>query len=108
MVASRQYPIAPNLILANPPYVRHHHLQRNDKERLQSLAYQMAGVRVNGLAGLYVYFLLLATAWMGRGRLRRLEQLNEYAEAVLLDLRWLRHYGFPPLDVPTTYGGLSR
>ena len=24
------------------------------------------------------------------------------------DLRWLRHYGFLPLDVPTTYGGLSR
>ena len=24
------------------------------------------------------------------------------------DLRWLRHYGFAPLDVPTTYGGLSR
>ncbi len=24
------------------------------------------------------------------------------------DLRWLRHYGFPALDVPTTHGGLSR
>jgi phenylalanyl-tRNA synthetase alpha chain len=24
------------------------------------------------------------------------------------DLRWIRHYGFSPLDVPTTYGGLSR
>jgi phenylalanyl-tRNA synthetase alpha chain len=24
------------------------------------------------------------------------------------DLRWLRHYGFAALDVPTTYGGLSR
>jgi len=24
------------------------------------------------------------------------------------DLRWLRHYGFLPLDVPTTYAGLSR
>ena len=24
------------------------------------------------------------------------------------DLRWLKHYGFVPLDVPTTYGGLSR
>jgi phenylalanyl-tRNA synthetase alpha chain len=24
------------------------------------------------------------------------------------DLRWLRHYGFAPLDVPTTYAGLSR
>ena len=24
------------------------------------------------------------------------------------DLRWLRHYGFVPLDVPTVSGGLSR
>lgn len=55
---------APNLILANPPYVRHHHLPREDKVRLQRLTLQMTGVEVNGLAGLYVYFLLLATAWM--------------------------------------------
>ncbi len=24
------------------------------------------------------------------------------------DLRWLRHYGFPALDIPTLHGGLSR
>jgi hypothetical protein len=59
--------VAPNLILTNPPYVRHHHLGRHDKERLQALAFRLAGVRVNGLAGLYVYFLLLATAWMEDG-----------------------------------------
>lgn len=57
----------PNLILANPPYVRHHHLNRDEKKRLQSLTYHLTGVRVNGLAGLYVYFLLLAMAWMEDG-----------------------------------------
>ena len=57
----------PNIILANPPYVRHHHMDRADKERLQDLTRQMTGVDVNGLAGLYVYFLLLATAWMEDG-----------------------------------------
>lgn len=67
IVASSGCPVAPNLILANPPYVRHHHLDREDKERLQALVYQMAGVKVNGLAGLYVYFLPLATAWMEEG-----------------------------------------
>jgi adenine-specific DNA-methyltransferase len=67
IVAESGRPVAPNLILANPPYVRHHHLQREEKERLQALAYQMSGVNVNGLAGLYVYFLLLATAWMEDG-----------------------------------------
>jgi len=67
IVASSRRPIAPNLILANPPYVRHHHLEREDKERLQVLTHRMTGVEVNGLAGLYVYFLLLATAWMDEG-----------------------------------------
>lgn len=64
VVANGSRPLAPNLILANPPYVRHHHMDREDKERLQRLAFKMTGVEVNGLAGLYVYFLLLATAWM--------------------------------------------
>jgi adenine-specific DNA-methyltransferase len=67
IIAGSNLPGAPNLILANPPYVRHHHLRREDKERLQALVYQMAGVRVNGLAGLYVYFVLLATTWMETG-----------------------------------------
>jgi adenine-specific DNA-methyltransferase len=64
IVASKLIPQSPNLVLANPPYVRHHHLDREEKIRLQALAKQMTGVEVNGLAGLYVYFLLLATAWM--------------------------------------------
>jgi len=67
LVADGLRPPAPNLILANPPYVRHHHIDRGDKERLQRFAYKMTGVEVNGLAGLYVYFLLLATAWMEDG-----------------------------------------
>lgn len=54
----------PTVVLANPPYVRHHHMGREDKERLQALVSKMTDVDVNGLAGLYVYFLLLATAWM--------------------------------------------
>lgn len=67
VVANGSCPPAPNIILANPPYVRHHHMSREDKERLQALTFKMTGVEVNGLAGLYVYFLLLATAWMEEG-----------------------------------------
>jgi hypothetical protein len=67
VVANGSRPSAPNVILANPPYVRHHHIDREDKERLQHLAHMMTGVEVNGLAGLYVYFVLLATAWMENG-----------------------------------------
>ncbi|HJT20218.1 MAG TPA: hypothetical protein VJ746_07095 [Nitrospira sp.] len=67
LVASSLRPSSPNLILANPPYVRHHHLAREDKERLQALVYRMTGCEISGLAGLYVYFLFLATAWMTDG-----------------------------------------
>jgi hypothetical protein len=67
IVANSSCPRSPNLILANPPYVRHHHIDRPDKERLRQLAHTMTGVKVSGLAGLYVYFLLLATAWMEDG-----------------------------------------
>jgi adenine-specific DNA-methyltransferase len=67
LVATGSCQPAPNIILANPPYVRHHHMNREDKERLQGLTFKMTGVEVSGLAGLYVYFLLLATAWMEDG-----------------------------------------
>lgn len=36
IVASGASPPAPNFILANPPYVRHHHLEREDKVRLRT------------------------------------------------------------------------
>ena len=54
----------PNLILANPPYVRHHHLGPEQKARLRQLVRQETGVHINGLAGLYIYCLLLATSWL--------------------------------------------
>lgn len=58
-----------NLILTNPPYVRHHHIAADDKDRLRSLAYRLAGVRPSGLSGLYCYFLLLTHAWMTKNAL---------------------------------------
>jgi predicted RNA methylase len=67
IIAGNRRPVSPNLILTNPPYVRHHHIERQDKERLQGLTQRMADVKVNGLAGLYVYFLLLATEWLDDG-----------------------------------------
>ena len=57
-------PQRPNLILTNPPYVRHHHIPAQRKAELQSLVAEMTGLRVNGLAGFYVYYLMVATEWM--------------------------------------------
>lgn len=64
IVAGETCPPAPNTILTNPPYVRHHHLAREEKDRLLRLVLRMTGIKLSGLSGLYVYFLLLATAWM--------------------------------------------
>ncbi len=52
------------LVLANPPYVRHHHLGRERKVELQEKTLARLGFKVSGLSGLYVYFLLLAHDWM--------------------------------------------
>ncbi len=42
-------------------------MSREDKARLQAQTVRLTGFEVNGLAGLYVYFLLLATSWMEDG-----------------------------------------
>ncbi len=57
----------PNLILTNPPYVRHHHLEQEDKLRLKGIASAIAGMEVSGLAGLYCYFMILAHEWLADG-----------------------------------------
>ncbi len=53
-----------NLLICNPPYVRHHHLSVVEKSRLQKLAQRMTGVKLGGLTGLYCYFLLISHRWM--------------------------------------------
>ena len=56
----------PNLIVCTPPYVRHHHIPRQGKVRLQERTREAAGVSLNGLAGLYCYFLCLCHEWLAR------------------------------------------
>lgn len=56
-----------NLLIANPPYVRHHHLSREAKDELAGRLGRATGLKLSGLAGLYCYFLLLSRAWMARG-----------------------------------------
>lgn len=56
-----------NLVICNPPYVRHHHLRNGDKARLQFLTQHAAGMKLSGLAGLYCHFLGLSHSWMAQG-----------------------------------------
>ena len=53
-----------NLLICNPPYVRHHHLSRDEKRSLQKTTRLLANVNLSGLSGLYCYFLCLSYAWM--------------------------------------------
>jgi adenine-specific DNA-methyltransferase len=58
-----------DLVICNPPYVRHHHLGRSAKTRLQRRSMQATGLHLSGQAGLYAHFVLLTHAWMSRGAL---------------------------------------
>ncbi|WP_168397991.1 Eco57I restriction-modification methylase domain-containing protein [Acinetobacter indicus] len=51
-----------NLILANPPYVRHHYIP--NKLELGIKVFDEIGIKVSGLAGLYIYFILLSHKWL--------------------------------------------
>lgn len=53
-----------NLIITNPPYVRHHHIEKERKKELQRSIEKKFGFRINGLSGLYCYFLLLSHYWL--------------------------------------------
>jgi adenine-specific DNA-methyltransferase len=44
-------------VIANPPYIRHHHLSAEDKARAHRYAVEL-GVKVSRLSGSYVYFFL--------------------------------------------------
>ncbi len=56
-----------SLVVCNPPYVRHHHINSSDKLRLRKIAIERTGIKLSGLAGLYCYFMLTAHDWMVPG-----------------------------------------
>lgn len=53
-----------NLLISNPPYVRHHLLEARTKTELKKKVKELTGLSVSGLAGLYVYFVLLSSLWV--------------------------------------------
>ena len=61
--------IRSNLLICNPPYVRHHHLSSDKKIFLKRLGMKATGIELSGLAGLYCYFILAAHKWMAQNGL---------------------------------------
>ena len=97
-----------NLVICNPPYVRHHHITNDIKGRLLLGTHQACGVRIGGLAGLYCYFLGLSHAWLAPGAISGWLIPSEfmdvnYGQAVkrylLQQVTLLRIHRFDPSDV---------
>jgi adenine-specific DNA-methyltransferase len=97
-----------NLLICNPPYVRHHHLSNDEKTSLQHRTMQACGTKIGGLAGLYCHFLGLSHAWLNEGALSGWLIPSEfmdvnYGQAVkryLLERVTLLHiHRFDPSDV---------
>jgi adenine-specific DNA-methyltransferase len=57
------------MVVCNPPYVRHHHLDAATKQRLRAASVRASGVDLNGLTGLYCHFVTLSHAWMEKDAL---------------------------------------
>jgi hypothetical protein len=53
-----------NLIISNPPYVRHHHIEENLKRALHDKIEINFGLSFSGLSGLYCYFIALSSLWL--------------------------------------------
>lgn len=97
-----------NLLICNPPYVRHHHIGKAEKQRLRASTKEACGVEINGLAGLYCYFLGLSHVWMAEGCLAGWLIPSEFMDVnygasvkrYLLDKVTLLHiHRFDPNDV---------
>ena len=56
-----------DLLISNPPYSRHHHIENSHKLWLRATAKAVTGIEPSGLAGLYCYFILLAHQWLRPG-----------------------------------------
>ena len=53
-----------NLIISNPPYIRHHYLDAKKKLELRGLINKQLGINVSGYSSLNVYFILQSHMWM--------------------------------------------
>lgn len=53
-----------NFLISNPPYVRHHYISQEQKNKLAAKTRDDIGLSLSGLAGLYCYFILCSHKWL--------------------------------------------
>lgn len=56
-----------DLLVTNPPYSRHHHLDSEEKTRYGHVAERLSGKHLSQLAGLHAYFILAGTSLLNPG-----------------------------------------
>ena len=97
-----------NLLICNPPYVRHHHLSNDDKNRLNVAVRRSLGINLSGLSGLYCYFVCLSHSWLAEDGLAAWLIPSEFMDVnygrgikdyLLNHVTLLRIHRFDPSDV---------
>jgi len=54
-------------IIANPPYIRHHRIDKEKKMYLKNICKSITGFTIDGRAGYHVYFFIQALHLLGKG-----------------------------------------
>jgi adenine-specific DNA-methyltransferase len=100
--------VKPNLIICNPPYVRHQHLSIDKKLALRKVVADKTGINLSGLSGLYCYFILASHDWMSENGIASwlipsefmdVNYGQEIKEFLLNKVTLLRVHRFDPLDL---------
>ena len=99
--------IRANLLISNPPYVRHHYISKEDKAFLARRVFKETGLRLSGLSGLYCYFMLLAhkylepgavSAWLVPSEFMDVNYGSTLKDYLLNRVRLLRLHRYDPRD----------
>lgn len=75
-------------IVANPPYIRHHRISAEEKARLQAIASRNLGHKIDGRAGVHVFFLLHALTLLAPSKRLAFIVPADVAEGVFATSLW--------------------
>lgn len=99
------------LLVANPPYVRHHHLNGDTKANAAAMSVRETGIKPSGLSGLYLYFILLShrtlcpgavSAWLIPAEFMDVNYGSALKEYLTTHVTLRRVHRFDPADLQFT------
>lgn len=96
-----------DLIITNPPYIRHQLIEQQKKLNYKNLVLNETGVKLSGLSGMYCYFILHAQKWLRENALACWLLPSEFMdvnyglkvkEYLLNEVTLLKIHRFDPVD----------